>query len=101
MNKIAVWFEKVWDGLIWSSANPEKLSLTVKGFLTAVGTIVTIGAGLAHVVLPSDVLTTVSSDIVTLVQQALLVLSSFMIVIGGIRKIILSFKGQNASFTSP
>lgn len=90
--------QKVWDWLVWSSADPNQLSLTLKGYLTGVVTLATYAIGIAHVQLPAGVPEIVNQSvdgIVALGQAVAGVISAAAVVIGLFRKIYLTFKGQN------
>lgn len=87
-----------WNWLVWSSQDPTTVSLSVKAFLTAGVTYGTIAAGMAHISLPSDLLTQLVDAIVAIVQSALMLGSALLTVIGIIRKIKSTIDGTNKVF---
>lgn len=84
-----------WNWLVYSSANEQAFSITVKAFLTAIVTYGTVAAGLAHISLPSDLLTQLVDAVVSLFQSILLVVSSIVTVIAFVRKIKSTIDGTN------
>lgn len=89
------YIEKLWDFIVWSSADPDRLSLTTRGFLTGVVTIVSIGAGLQNVHLPSELLTSTVDSIIVAVQAIIGAVAAVATVGGLLRKIYLTWKGEN------
>lgn len=84
-----------WNWLVLSSANPEATSLTVKASLTFIVTYATVFAGLAHVQLPSEQLTSLVSLLVQFVQAILMAVSAAVAIFGGARKLWLTISGKN------
>jgi hypothetical protein len=84
-----------WYWLVFSSTNPERISLTVKAFLTGLLTYSTIVAGFGHVQLPIDLLTQLVDGIVAFVQAALLCVSIGAGIVGLTRKIATTFSDTN------
>lgn len=93
--------EKVWDWLVWSSADPEKLSLTVKGVLAGIGTLITVVIGVANVHLPEGapaLLTQIVDATVLAVQAIAGAVSALAAVYGLARKLLITFKGWHWAF---
>jgi hypothetical protein len=79
-------FEEVLRWLLQSSANPNEVSLTVKGLLIGViPTLMTI-FGLAHVNLGQDQLTAIANGIVAVIQAGLILVSAITTLYGLCRK---------------
>ncbi len=90
--------QKCWDWLVWSSANPNELSLTVKGALTGVITLTTVGLGIANIHIPANVPVLLNQivDGSIVVMQAIAGLVSALAIVGGlIRKVYLTIRGEN------
>ena len=90
--KIATWFDKVWNWLVWSSANPDKISGTVKWGLTSVGTILTVIAGFGNIQFPTAAWTSLMDSVIQLTQIALVTVATLGTVVAGIRKVWLTVK---------
>lgn len=88
MKKIIAW-------IIFSSNNPEKVSLTIKSVATALITLATVYAGFANVQLDSATLTRLVDLVVSFVQGAFLLVSTGMSIYGLGRKVFLTLKGKN------
>ena len=82
-------FKQLVSWVAFSSKNPEKVSLTLKGALVGISTI-------AIYFFPTADFSTVVDSVVTLVQQSLAIVSTIMVVVGGIRKVVRSIRGDNA-----
>jgi hypothetical protein len=84
----------IYNWLMKSSANPEKLSLTIKGILSTI-VFVAVSFG-ANYTLNIDAL---SYDIANVISQIGIVISSLITIYGLIRKIYLTIKNssQNSS----
>jgi hypothetical protein len=95
--KSMTYIKLAWTWLVTSSADPANTSLTVKSGLVTLATYITVVAGLAHISLPSDVLTQLIDSIVSFVQGFLMILSSTIAIIAFIRKIKRTFDGTNAA----
>ena len=94
--------DKIWDWLVWSSANPNQLSLTVKGMLTGIVTLITVGLGVAHIPLPGGATALLSQIVdatVTAVQAIAGAVSAIAVVVGIIRKLVETVKGTHWVFT--
>lgn len=85
-----------WEWLVWSSANPQKLSLTVRGALLAIVPtflgIVSAACGFGVVCLGVDepTMNQVVEGIAALVQALLSVVAAIWFLWGLIRKIVLT-----------
>lgn len=84
-----------WNWLVFSSADPQRVSLTVKGVLIGALTYATVLAGFAHIALPSDLLTQLIDQIVNLVQSFLMVVAIITATAGIIRKVGKTLVGTN------
>lgn len=62
-------------------------------------TLFSFGAGLGHVSLPSELLTQVVDSVIVAVQAILGGFSAIAFAFGMIRKLILTFKGENKAIT--
>lgn len=89
MNKFINW-------LAYSSKDSEKVSLTLKSFLTFLVTVATIVAGFYKVQLPSEDLTAFVDTGIALVQSVLVVASFASTIVGLVRKIWRTYNGTNA-----
>lgn len=85
----------VWQWLVKSSADPERISLAVKGFLGGLVTVLTIVFGLAHIQVGSQDLSSIVDAIVSVVQAAAGFVSAIVLVVGLVRKVWLTIKGEN------
>lgn len=87
---------KFLNWIVLSSADPAKLSLTVKGLLTmAVPFIITI-AGLTNIHVPDEKgMTLIIDGIATAVQIILGIIGLAATLIGVIRKIVTTYNGTN------
>lgn len=88
--------EKIWDWLVYSSADPEKVSLMVKGFLGAAITGVISLLGFTHMNIPgvADQFNSLADNFVLILQAILGLISLLSIFFGGIRKLYLTIFGQ-------
>lgn len=87
---------KFWNWLVRSSADPNKLSTTVKGFLLGVLPLLVLAFGMAHVNLDSERLTVIINDLALVIQYALGTVSAAVSVYGLIRKLVKTLNGTNA-----
>lgn len=81
---------KIWNWLVTSSADPEKLALTVKGFLGTAGSVVLLLAGLTHIKIGNDQVTTIVDACVQITLTLTTIVSAVVTVAAFIRKIILT-----------
>jgi hypothetical protein len=81
--------------LVFSSKDAQAISLSAKSFLVLAATWVTVAAGLAHVQLPSDLLTQLIDSTVALIQGLLMIVSTVVTIVGIIRKIARTIDGTN------
>lgn len=84
----------LWNWFVVSSANSSKWALTVKGILATVITVVTMIAGFAHVQVGD--LTPIADTIVAIVQALALVASLVVTLVGFVRKVVLTIRGEHA-----
>lgn len=84
-----------WKWLVTSSADPQKMSLAVKGFLGTAATVVTVVLGFANVHIGPDVINQVVDVGVAIVQGAVGTVSSVAFLWGLIRKISKTVEGTN------
>ena len=80
--------KKIWNWLVVSSANPQKISLTVKGVIISLIPILLTLSGIAHLSITSDGITNIASLIANLIDVSFTIIASISIVYGIIRKII-------------
>ncbi len=93
--------DKVWDWLVWSSADPEKLSLTVKGAMTGFVTLMTVALGVAQIHLPvgaPEILNQIIDGTVLVIQAIAGLVSAIALVFGLWRKLVITFKGWHWIF---
>ncbi len=91
----------IWDWLVYSSANPSKYSLFLKGTLVTIATYATVLAGFAHISVPSELITQIIDGIVAVVQNLLMLVAVISATVGAIRKVILTFSGKNLTPADP
>lgn len=87
--------KKIWNWIILSSEDSTKLSLTLKSALTLLVTALTI------IGLPKAELGALADQIVTLVQDLLMVISAVTGVWGLMRKINTTMGGTNSVLNDP
>ncbi len=83
--------KKIWLWIVTSSADPTKISLTIKGIGMSIIAIITLVYGNAL----SPDLNTFLSSLIGLVQDVLIVISAVMTTWGLMRKIVLTVFGTN------
>ena len=81
--------------IVWSSKDPEKVSLATKGVLTLVFTSIISSFNFFGVDL--GVLNDLINPILDVISYALYTLSAVAVLVGSIRKVYLSLKGENKS----
>ncbi len=89
--------KKIFAWIVFSSRDASKISLTLKSAFAALITGATIVAGLSNVNLPSETLTQLADATISLVQTVLLAVSTVGTIVGLVRKIRASMKGENAA----
>lgn len=92
--------KNVWAWLVNSSVDPNKTALTVKGFLTTVGSIVILISPLVHLQIGNDEITAVIDGITQLVILMLTVISSVITLMAFGRKLYLT-DWKNSPPTTP
>lgn len=88
MKKFLVW-------LVLSSQNPQKVSLTVKSFLTAATTYIVFFAGILHFNIGASDVAIAIDNIVKVISDILMVISSAATAWAFIRKIGTTLNGTN------
>ncbi len=88
INKAIAW-------IVFSSKDPQKVSLTVKGVLLGLVPVIITGFNLAHVDLPTDTLTTLVDAVVQTINSGLTIIAGVMTFWGMVRKIHLTVTGEN------
>jgi len=73
--------------ILASSVNPEKLSLTVKGFIVSVVPILIAVVGLTHLNLGASDITALGDGIIVFVDLVAKIIAAAMVIYGIIRKI--------------
>jgi hypothetical protein len=90
--------KKIFQWIVYSSANPTKVSLTLKGAgVTVIGFLVPV-IGLTHIAIggdPSTVLNSILDSIASIVQVALTLVGAIVGLYGLVRKVWLTVTGQN------
>lgn len=87
--------KQFWNWLVISSADPETISLSVRGIIGGILTAITILLGLANIHVASDQVTIAVDATVKLVQAIAAFISAYAFLYGIIRKIYLTATGQN------
>lgn len=88
-----------WEWLVVSSADPYKVSLSVKGFLLTISSfIVPVVALLGHTLDNEQVQNIVDAIAVT-IQSFLAFVGSIVFLVGVIRKLYLTFTGNNVGMS--
>lgn len=82
----------VW--LLISSKDPMKWSLSLKGFLGIIATVIMMVAGLSHINVGD--LSPVIDAIIAVVQDGLALISALATVYGAIRKVVRTMNGEHA-----
>ncbi len=82
--------KKAWKWLVMSSADPSKVALTVKGFLTAAIPFIILSSGVFHFNVDSDSLTALFEEVGNVVMMILTVVGTIQTIWGLARKIGLS-----------
>jgi hypothetical protein len=85
----------LWAWVVYSSADPQRYSLFLKGTLVTIATYVTVIAGFAHITVPSDLITQIIDHIVLIVQDTLMLVSVIVATIGLVRKVAKTYAGTN------
>ena len=85
---------KIWNWIVKSSANASNWSLTIKGLITLVPTVV-IFLNLVHVPITSDQITNLLQAVVELVTAVGALAGAIAAVYGFVRKIVLTIEGKN------
>jgi uncharacterized membrane protein (GlpM family) len=86
----------IWKWLVKSSADSEKLSLTIKGTLLGIVPVAIYLFGAFNIEVASDQLTSAIDGIVVLIGVFAGIVSAVQIAVGVIRKIWTTFEGTNS-----
>lgn len=94
--------QKIWDWIVYSSTNADKISLSVKGAIaTVVGVILNIIV-LGHLQIDPALITTAGGSIGSIIQAFLGVITAIATLVsllsgfvGLVRKIVLTLKSSN------
>lgn len=94
--------QKIWDWIVYSSANADNISLAVKGGIATVVGIILNVIVLGHLQIDPALITTAGGSIGAIIQGFFGVITAMVTLvslvsgfIGVIRKIILTVQGQN------
>ncbi|MES2216668.1 MAG: hypothetical protein V4481_05245 [Patescibacteria group bacterium] len=101
MVKISKWFDRFWNWVVYSSANPLQVSSTIKWGAGILGTLLTVVLGFGHITFPTQELTALIDPTIQVVQLATLCLATLGTVISGLRKIYLTIRGRNIQTAPP
>lgn len=88
--------KKVFKWLVVSSADPKKVSLTVKAVLTGLIPLAIAVSGVTEIPLDQNSMQAVASTVAQFVETALTLVSITLTAAGLLRKIYLSVIGENA-----
>ena len=83
--------KKIWDWLVQSSADPTKLSVTVKGALGTAASILLLVSPLVHVQISNEQVTTIIDLVAQIVISFCAVISAVAAILGFARKIYFTF----------
>lgn len=92
---------KVIDWLWMSSADPTKVGLSAKSTLTMIAAGLTMALGFANIHVGNAEISLIIDSIVAVIQYALLAVGAIGAVIGAVRKVILTLKGDNQVLNTP
>lgn len=85
--------KKIWDWVVWSSANPDKISLTLKGIIA--GAIVVLSIFGITNPLSEEETNSFILAFVQFLQTVVAIASSAAVLIGFVRKVWLTITGNN------
>ncbi len=88
----------IFQWVVYSSANPAKLSLTLKGISVFALTLISVYAGLAHIDISSITsvdFTRIVDAFISFIQAVATIASAVITVYGILRKVILTLMGRN------
>ena len=98
---------KFWDWLLLSSANPDKYSLAIKGFFGTLATMALLWSGIFHYNLSATDITDIGNlvsvavfDLFTAVSYIATAISGWTLVVGAVRKLVLTVIGANKVLNS-
>lgn len=101
MKTLGRYFDKLWNWIVYSSANPLQISSTIKWASGVFVTFLTIVFGFGHVSFPTEQLTALVDPTIQAVQLITLGLTTLGTVIAGLRKIYLTIRRQNIKTAPP
>lgn len=87
--------KKIINWVIYSSSDPYKTSMTIKGILLGGATYLLFFANLFHVQLPETELNNLIEQIVKAVELLMQIISIFWVIYGSLRKIYLTLVAKN------
>ncbi len=87
--------KKIWNWLVMSSANPNEMALTVKGFLGTLASILLLVSPIVHLHINDAQTTAITDMIIQIVLALCAVISALSGIMGFVRKIYLTAKGSN------
>lgn len=90
MKTVGNWFDKLWNWAVYSSANPENVSGTVKWGFALLGTLLTGTANLTGIHIVNDQITGISDSVIAVVQDVALLVTALGTAISLLRKVWLS-----------
>jgi hypothetical protein len=93
--------QKVFDWLLLSSADPSKVAVTVKGFLTMVAAAFIPLLGLTHINLGNDTVNTVIDGVSLVIQDVMVAVGAAGTLFGVVRKAWLTVTGKNQVINTP
>jgi len=86
----------IFQFIVYSSKDPSKISLTLKGFAGVVATLaVAVGAIFGFNEIPVNEVSNYFKDFVDAILTIVAGISALVTVYGGVRKLILTAKGEN------
>jgi hypothetical protein len=88
--------QKIFHWFAVSSANPQDMALTVKGLLVAASPFMAAAFGLVHLPIDQSALSVIVNAMVNVVADSLTLVGSAMVLVGAVRKVLLSATGRNA-----
>lgn len=87
--------DKIWTWLVYSSANSNKISLSIKGAIGTILVTLSIFAGNINIPLLGEMLNSVVDSGVMVVQVVVGAISAIGMFVGAVRKLYTTFVGSN------
>jgi hypothetical protein len=94
------WFNTLVRWIVVSSANPEEISLTIKGVIVGFVPTAMVLIGLAHLNVGQDQLNAIIDGGATVLQDALMLVSAGMTLWGMARKVWITIKVHQQTTTT-